>query len=1008
MSILTWIEDKKRLKVLNAPKYVNSSSDSSKGLWTRCDKCGVILYIKHLKENQRVCFGCSYHLQMMSQERIENLLDKAPVVSSSFFTEQTKNSKKSKHAPEVKNVTSGAKLGLSESLRAHGTRLSSRENMVSTWRPLDETVSPCDPLKFVDQKNYTDRLQDAQDRTGLQDAIQTGTGMIDGIPVALAVMDFSFMGGSMGSVVGEKITRLIEYATQEGLTLIIVSASGGARMQEGVFSLMQMAKISSALQIYQSCAKLLYISILTSPTTGGVTASFAMLGDIIFAEPKALIAFAGRRVIEQTLCEDLPDDFQTSEYMLHHGLIDLIVPRRFLRQALSESIKLYQNAPFKKLGRIPFGVQNPITFLTEEKIRRQWGRLTKKGTKFIDKEQYQSKKLDLFASEMCRQNPTSLIVSAPVGAKKAISKGFAEAKLGTESALQVQSKVGSTRFVKVGDKLDLHEQIEDLYAYKKRKLNLASAKPITYATLKSNSATKKETDKGTIQYREILTSFQIMLNLFSSLHDTRPNKRFKSKTASEGVVGFDFKSDNNETLRTKIRTITKYISTFQPKKSLIAIPVLNKYLYGQSILKVSQRRRLPVHRREPHNVLNSVTHKILTRDNNKPNGRFDLKIFSTALLSFALAKPLARTCFFEAKQKHPCLSTSLPVTRVCFEEVKPENQNVLLKQNQLRCKKAYKKEYKINRSAVTVQTNASKAVTKAQKLKGTSLITHRKLYTRLCYALTLSKKESAGNVSKTYVPSFALAKQDWDTNKKAVKQANPVLSKHNVQKPSPEYFALVMYLRRSLRRQFRDDRFRDECKAKRLSRRSTKMLSEGAKPPYIENGKQPHFVNNFNNNGFSFVTKAIKKGLSTTSRVANTNQNFVESDRREIAFIAPTGAQTNDEGAKLIKNQTKQDQIENLYASKEKEYKTDLFRQESTNLKMKFLDDINFLNQAIELAATESVEWRAFYIDQQLSENMGFLDDYLEDHNDYTIKNDNILFYNSISRKAPKTLKKSG
>ena len=318
MSILTWIDDNERLKLLNASKYIRPSTDSNKGLWTRCDKCGVILYIKHLIENQRVCFGCAYHLQMNSPERIKNLLDK------------------------------------------------------DSWRPFDETVSPCDPLEFHDQKNYTDRLQAAQDKTGLQDAIQTGSGRIEGIPVALGVMDFDFMGGSMGSVVGEKITRLIEYATQEGLTLILICASGGARMQEGVFGLMQMAKISSALRIYQSCAKLLYISILTSPTTGGVTASFGMLGDIIFAEPRALIAFAGRRVIEQTLCEDLPEDFQSSEYMLNHGLVDLIVPRRFLRQALSESIKFYKNAPFKRTGKIPFGVENPISFITEEKVRRQW------------------------------------------------------------------------------------------------------------------------------------------------------------------------------------------------------------------------------------------------------------------------------------------------------------------------------------------------------------------------------------------------------------------------------------------------------------------------------------------------------------------------------------------------------------------------------------------------------------------------------------------------------------
>lgn len=322
MSILAWIEDQRKLKLLNAPKYNQPPSDGSKGLWTRCDNCGVILYIKHLKENQRVCFGCGYHLQMNSQERIENLIDD------------------------------------------------------NTWRPLDETLSPGDPLEFRDQKPYIERLNDAQEKTGLQDAVQTGTGMLDGIPIALGVMDFHFMGGSMGSVVGEKITRLIEYATQEGLTLILVCASGGARMQEGIFSLMQMAKISSALQIYQSCANLLYISVLTSPTTGGVTASFAMLGDLIFAEPKALIGFAGRRVIEQTLQEDLPDDFQTSEYLLHHGLLDLIVPRCFLKQALSETITLYRDAPFKRTGHIPYGVQNPLYFLTEEKVRRRWQRHT--------------------------------------------------------------------------------------------------------------------------------------------------------------------------------------------------------------------------------------------------------------------------------------------------------------------------------------------------------------------------------------------------------------------------------------------------------------------------------------------------------------------------------------------------------------------------------------------------------------------------------------------------------
>ena len=318
MSILAWIEEQRKLKMLNAPKYNHPDSDSSQGLWTRCDNCKIILYIKHLKENQRVCFGCGYHLQMNSQERIDHIIDPG------------------------------------------------------TWRSLDETLSPCDPLEFKDQKAYTERLKEAQERTGLQDAIQTGTAMLDGIPVALGIMDFHFMGGSMGSVVGEKITRLIEYATQEGLTLIIVCASGGARMQEGILSLMQMGKISAALEIYQSSAKLLYISVLTSPTTGGVTASFAMLGDLIFAEPKALIGFAGRRVIEQTLQEQLPDDFQTAEYLLHHGLLDLIIPRSFLKQALSETITLYKDAPFKIKGVIPHGVQRKVSLISEEKVRRHW------------------------------------------------------------------------------------------------------------------------------------------------------------------------------------------------------------------------------------------------------------------------------------------------------------------------------------------------------------------------------------------------------------------------------------------------------------------------------------------------------------------------------------------------------------------------------------------------------------------------------------------------------------
>ena len=287
------------------------------GLWTRCYQCGAVLYIKHLKENHHVCFACHSHLQMTSRERLQNLID------------------------------------------------------VGTWQPFDETLSSIDPLKFNDQKSYISRLKDAQYQTGLQDSVLTGTGLLDGIPIALGIMDFNFMGGSMGSVVGEKFTRLIEYATREGLMLILVCASGGARMHEGILSLMQMAKISAALNIYQNCAHLMYISVLTSPTTGGVTASFAMLGDLILAEPNALIGFAGRRVIEQTLQEKLPENFQTAEYLLEHGLLDLIISREFLKPALYEILSFYKDAPLKMQGKIPQNYFQSLNLLTEEKLRRQ-------------------------------------------------------------------------------------------------------------------------------------------------------------------------------------------------------------------------------------------------------------------------------------------------------------------------------------------------------------------------------------------------------------------------------------------------------------------------------------------------------------------------------------------------------------------------------------------------------------------------------------------------------------
>ncbi|ANV89211.1 acetyl-CoA carboxylase, carboxyltransferase subunit beta [Picosynechococcus sp. PCC 8807] len=257
------------------------------GLWTKCKSCDALTYTKDLRNNQMVCKECGFHNRVGSRERVRQLIDEG------------------------------------------------------TWTEIGQNVAPTDPLKFRDKKAYSDRLKDYQEKTSLTDAVITGTGLIDGLPLALAVMDFGFMGGSMGSVVGEKICRLVEHGTAEGLPVVVVCASGGARMQEGMLSLMQMAKISGALERHRT-QKLLYIPVLTNPTTGGVTASFAMLGDLILAEPKATIGFAGRRVIEQTLREKLPDDFQTSEYLLQHGFVDAIVPRTELKKTLAQMISLHQ------------------------------------------------------------------------------------------------------------------------------------------------------------------------------------------------------------------------------------------------------------------------------------------------------------------------------------------------------------------------------------------------------------------------------------------------------------------------------------------------------------------------------------------------------------------------------------------------------------------------------------------------------------------------------------------
>nr|YP_009319907.1 acetyl-CoA carboxylase beta subunit [Triolena amazonica]APA19008.1 acetyl-CoA carboxylase beta subunit [Triolena amazonica] len=263
-------------------------------LWVQCENCYGLNYNKFFKSKMNICEQCGYHLKMNSSDRIELSIDPG------------------------------------------------------TWNPMDEDMVSLDPIEFhSEEEPYKDRIDSSQRKTGLTEAVQTGTGRLNGISIAIGVMDFQFMGGSMGSVVGEKITRLIEYATKKLLPLILVCASGGARMQEGSLSLMQMAKISAALHDYQSHKKLFYVSILTSPTTGGVTASFGMLGDIIIAEPNTYIAFAGKRVIEQTLNKTVPEDSQVAEYLFHKGLFDSIVPRNPLKGVLSELFRLHSFFPWK-------------------------------------------------------------------------------------------------------------------------------------------------------------------------------------------------------------------------------------------------------------------------------------------------------------------------------------------------------------------------------------------------------------------------------------------------------------------------------------------------------------------------------------------------------------------------------------------------------------------------------------------------------------------------------------
>lgn len=271
-----------------APKPINEADVAKTTLpddiWTKCPECSAILYTKELKRSFGVCTKCNYHFRLTAKQRVPILADRHSFIE------------------------------------------------------IDSNLRSADPLGFKDTQKYRDRIKKAEKNSGSLEAVITGRARVLNIPVMLAVFDFSFLGGSMGSAVGEKLARMVEIGIEERKPVIIVSSSGGARMQEGIFSLMQMAKVSASLARL-GAARIPYISVITDPTTGGVAASFAMQGDVNIAEPKALIGFAGPRVIEQTIRQKLPEGFQRSEFVLDHGMIDRIVPRSFMREELAVVLK---------------------------------------------------------------------------------------------------------------------------------------------------------------------------------------------------------------------------------------------------------------------------------------------------------------------------------------------------------------------------------------------------------------------------------------------------------------------------------------------------------------------------------------------------------------------------------------------------------------------------------------------------------------------------------------------
>lgn len=287
MTVQDWFEKRKEAQIQRRALEARVEIEANPDLWTKCVHCDSQLLKKDIEDNQMVCPVCDYHFRVNARTRIKQLFDEG------------------------------------------------------SFEELFAEVKPTDPLDFFDTESYKDRLSAAQNKTGLNDAVITGLAAIEGHKVATAVMDFDFMGGSMGSVVGEKVTRIMEKAIELKVPVLVVSSSGGARMQESALSLMQMAKTSCA------CARLdeagiLYINLITDPTFGGVTASFGTLGDIIVAEQGARVGFAGRRVIEQTIRQKLPSDFQTAEYLMKYGQVDVVSSRKKLRENLSNILAMHE------------------------------------------------------------------------------------------------------------------------------------------------------------------------------------------------------------------------------------------------------------------------------------------------------------------------------------------------------------------------------------------------------------------------------------------------------------------------------------------------------------------------------------------------------------------------------------------------------------------------------------------------------------------------------------------